>query len=102
MGAGFLEPVYQECLEKELTLQQIPFVAQPELTLQYKGLQLDQTYRPDFICYDKIIVEIKAVSALAPAHEAQIMNYLRATRMKLGLLVNFGSCPKVAIKRFAR
>jgi len=67
MGPGFLEPVYQECLEREMAIQQIPFVAQPELTLQYKGQQLDQTYKPDFICYDKIIVEIKAVSALSPA-----------------------------------
>jgi len=102
MGAGFLEPVYQECLERELTLQQIPFAAQPELTLQYKGQQLDQTYKPDFICYNKIIVEIKAVSELSPAHKAQIMNYLKATGMKLGLLVNFGSHPKATIKRFAR
>ena len=79
MGAGFLEPVYQECLEREFAIQQIPFAAQRELMLSYKGQKLQQTYKPDFICYDKIIVEIKAVSALSPAHEAQIMNYLKAT-----------------------
>ena len=102
MGAGFLEPVYQECLEKELILQQIPFVAQPQLTLRYKGQQLEQTYKPDFICYDKIIVEIKAVSEIAPAHAAQILNYLKATGLKLGLLVNFGSYPKATVKRYAK
>ncbi len=100
MGCGFLEAVYQECLEKELRLRGIPFVAQLELELFYKGDILKQKYRPDIICYEKIIVELKAVKQIAPEHEAQIMNYLKATDMKLGLLVNFGAYPKVSITRF--
>jgi len=99
MGCGFLEAVYQECLEKEFGKQGIPFVAQRELVLHYKGDQLEQTYTPDFICFDCIIVEIKAVKELANEHRAQVYNYLKATRMKLGFLVNFGHYPKVEIER---
>ena len=101
IGPGFLEAVYQECLEKEFRRRDIPFAAQPELPLSYKGEPLRQTYRADLVCYDKIIVELKAVKELAPEHAAQVLNYLRATGMKLGLLVNFGSHPKVTIKRLA-
>ncbi|MCO5260745.1 MAG: GxxExxY protein [Crocinitomicaceae bacterium] len=101
MGCGFLEAVYQECLEKELALRGIPFIAQPELSLSYKGEALQQKYKPDIICYDKIIVELKAVKQTAPEHEAQVLNYLNATHFKLGLLVNFGNYPKVFIKRLA-
>jgi GxxExxY protein len=100
MGCGFLEPVYQECLEKELSRRRIPFEGQKELQLFYKGERLRQIYKPDLICYGKIIVELKAVKELAPEHAAQVLNYLKATGMKLGLLVNFCSHPKVAIKRF--
>lgn len=102
MGCGFLEAVYQECLEREFTLQGIPFVAQRELVLKYKGETLAQTYRPDFICYDRIIVELKAVKELANEHRAQIHNYLKATGMELGLLVNFGHYPKAEIERIVR
>jgi len=101
MGCGFLEAVYQECLEKELNKQGIPFVAQQELQLIYKGEPLKQTYKPDLICYGQIIVEIKAVSEIAPEHKAQLINYLKASNLKLGLLINFGSHPKVKIERFA-
>jgi len=101
MGSGFLEAVYQECLEKELRFRNIPFVAQPELQLTYKSETLKQIYKPDIICYGKIIVELKAVKQTAPEHEAQIINYLKATNMKLGMLVNFGAHPKVSISRFA-
>lgn len=101
LGSGFLEAVYQEALAQEFRLQNIPFAEQCELKLQYKNIPLHQTYKPDFICFDKIIVEIKAVSALAPEHEAQLLNYLKITKMRLGLLVNFGHYPKVEIKRFA-
>ncbi len=101
MGCGFLEAVYQECLEKELFARNIPFIAQPELKLWYKGERLNQRYKPDIICYDKIIVELKAVKQIAPEHEAQLINYLKATEMKLGLLINFGTYPKVMIKRLA-
>lgn len=100
MGCGFLEAVYQECLEKEFVLRNIPFVSQKDLTLSYKGQALKQTYKPDFICYGKIIVEIKALSATTGEHKAQVLNYLKATREMLGLLVNFGCYPKATIERF--
>jgi GxxExxY protein len=99
MGSGFLESVYQECLEREFKRQAIPFVAQGELKLTYKGEPLVQVYKPDSICFGQIIVELKAVKELAPEHRAQVLNYLKATRLKLGLLVNFGSYPKVEIER---
>ena len=99
MGCGFLEAVYQECLEKEFSRQGIPFVAQQELILHFKGDRLKQTYAPDFICFDCIIVEIKAVKDLANEHRAQVFNYLKSTKMKLSFLVNFGHYPKVEIER---
>jgi GxxExxY protein len=99
MGCGFLEAVYQECLAKEMHLKQIPFVAQQELVLQYKGEPLEQKYKPDFICFDRIIVELKAVKELTAEHRAQIHNYLKATGLEVGLLVNFGHSPKVEIER---
>jgi GxxExxY protein len=99
MGCGFLEPIYQECLERELRLRNIPFTAQTELKLNYKGQLLQQTYKPDFICYGQIIVEIKAVREIAPEHKAQVINYLKATGMKLGILVNFGAYPKATALR---
>jgi len=101
MGCGFLESVYQECLEKELGKRGISFVAQQELQLTYKGEPLQQTYRPDLICYGQIIVELKAVKDIAPEHKAQVINYLKATGIKLGLLVNFGTYPKASITRLA-
>jgi GxxExxY protein len=99
MGAGFLEAVYQECLAIEFKARAIPFVALPPLALSYKGVPLRQRYQPDFVCFDKIIVELKAVREPAPEHRAQVLNYLRATGLKLGLLVNFGSAPKARIER---
>ena len=101
MGCGFLEVVYQECLERELAIREIPFTSQVELALRYKGEALRQTYKPDFICFGKIILELKAVKEIAPEHKAQVMNYLKASSMKLGLLVNFGTYPQVAITRLA-
>jgi GxxExxY protein len=98
-GCGFLEPVYQECMEMELRLQGIPFVAQKPLPLEYKGLPLRTRYEPDFICWEKIIVELKAVTELADEHRAQVQNFLKATGLKLGLLVNFGHYPKAQIER---
>ena len=99
MGCGFLEAVYQECLEKELTLRGIPFVSQKELTLRYKGMKLDHKYKPDLICFDKIILELKAAKDIAPEHEAQTFNYLKVTGMHLALIVNFGHFPQVQIER---
>ena len=101
MGCGFLEAVYQECLEIELTRRGVPFDRHVELPLAYKGSSLRQTYIPDLICYGKIIVELKAVKDLAPEHQAQLLNYLKATNLELGLLVNFGAYPKVQIVRMA-
>ena len=85
----------------ELTDQRIPFVQHPSLRLTYKNRPLKQTYTPDFVCFDKIVVEIKAVSALTDEHRAQVHNYLRATGHRLGLLVNFGHFPKVEYERIA-
>ena len=98
MGCGFLEAVYQECLEEEFRRRGIPFTAQDELQLRYKGTALRQFYKTDFICYEKIILELKAVKVLAPEHDAQVLNYLKATGIRLGLLINFGSYPKATIK----
>jgi len=101
-GCGFVEPVYQECLGIEFRLRNLPALPQPRLILDYKGHQLSCEYIPDFICYGKIIVELKAVSRLVDEHRAQVHNYLKATGFKLGLLVNFGHYPKVELERFVR
>ena len=98
-GSGFLEDVYQESLELELDMQGISFQAQLPLNLTYKGRPLKTTYKPDFLRYGEIIVEIKAVKRPDDIHRAQVLNYLKATNKKLGLLVNFKSYPKVTIER---
>ena len=98
-GCGFLEPVYHECLEFEQEFQRIRFLSKPSQTLQFRGRTLIQTFSPDLICYDKIILEIKAVSELCDEHRAQVLNYLSATSFKLGLLVNFGHCPGMQYER---
>ena len=99
LGIGFLEAVYQEALELELATRGIPFEAQSEITIAYKGTMLRQKYRADIVCFNKIIVELKAVKQVLPEHAAQLQNYLRATGMKLGLIVNFSHHPGVEIKR---
>jgi len=99
MGCGFLEAVYQECLKIEFENQAIVFRSQAELALLYKGRKLTQVYVPDFVCWEKIIVELKAVKALDDVHRAQVHNYLKATGYRLGLLVNFGHYPKVEYER---
>ena len=101
MGCGYLETVYQECLEYEFMNRKIPFVSQQGITVYYKDKPLKQKFVPDFICYDKIIIEIKAVQTLAPGHNAQVLNYLKTTSLDLGLLINFGSYPKTEIVRIA-
>ena len=98
-GCGFLEPVYHECLEIEFESQGIPFLSKPPQTLQYRGRTLVQTFSPDFICYEKIIVELKALSALVDEHRAQVLNYLSATGCELALLVNFGHYPRLEYER---
>ena len=99
MGHGFLEAVYQECLELEFSKEKIPYNAQHILTLNYSGTELKQHYIPDFICYDHIIIELKAAKKLEAKHEAQLFNYLKATKLKIGILVNFGTFPKLEYKR---
>jgi GxxExxY protein len=99
MGCGFLEAVYQECLTLEFKGQGIPFREQAELKIEYKDMKLRQTYKPDFICYDKIILELKSLSALNNEHEAQLFNYLKASGYRVGLLANFGHYPKLEYKR---
>lgn len=99
MGSGFLESVYQVCLRKEFTSRNIPFFEQPKIQLSYKGEMLPLNFSPDFVCYEKIIVELKSVSELTNEHRAQLHNYLRIAGMRLGLLVNFNHTPKVVIER---
>jgi GxxExxY protein len=98
-GCGFLEPVYHECLEIEFEFNRIPFLSKPPQTLQYRRRTLVQRFSPDFLCDDKIILEIKAVSALTDEHRAQLLKYLSATGCKLGLLVNLGHYPRLEYER---
>ena len=93
LGHGFLEAVYQEALEIEFQRQGIPYEREKELKITYDGVELKQSYRADFVCYGKIIVELKALSNLEDTHRSQVHNYLHATGYKLGLLLNFG-CSK--------
>ena len=101
MGAGFLEAVYQECLGLEFASRGLPFAAVPPLKLTYKGVELRQRYVPDFICFDAIVVELKSVRELAGEHRAQVLNYLKATKMRLGLLVNLPPGGKAQVERIA-
>lgn len=98
-GCGFLEPVYQECLEYELGLQEIPSQSQPSLQLSYKGHPLKHTYEPDFICFESVVVEIKAVKKICDEHRAQLLNYINTTGLEVALLVNFGHYPKLEYER---
>ena len=100
MGPGFLESVYQECLSLEFSERGIPFIEQPLLKLNYKTKLLKQEYRPDFLCFNEHLLEIKSVNCLTADHRAQTINYLKATGKKLALLVNFGHHPKLESERF--
>ena len=101
-GCGFVEAVYQECLEMEFALQGILFVPQPRLELEYKGRKLRSEFQPDFICYSQVVVELKALRELTDEHRAQVHNDLKATGHRVGLLVNFGHHPGVEIERIIR
>lgn len=101
LGTGFLEAVYQEALEYELNLRKIPFLSQVELKIHYKDITLKQTYKPDFVIDNRMIVEIKSEKALTQIDEAQLHNYLNVTGMKLGLLLNFRKA-KLEIKRIIK
>lgn len=98
LGVGFLEGVYQDALAIEFRAREIPFAAQAPLAVFYKGHKLSKEYVPDFICYDQVIVEIKALKQLTSIEEAQLLNYLKAARKPVGILINFGS-PKMEWKR---
>ena len=102
MGCGFLEAVYQECLGIEFGLQSIPFQPQLELPLRYKQHELSQKYQPDFVCFDKIVLEIKSVTAITDRHRAQVHNYLCATGYRLGIIANFNHHPKLEWERIIR
>lgn len=101
-GCGFHEPVYQECLSIELEHCRIPAIAQPGLSLEYRGRVLAQKYVADFVCHGKIVVELKAVAEITDEHRAQVLNYLKAGSFELGLLVNFGHYPKLQYERMAK
>ena len=90
LGSGFLEAVYQEALSIEFDNQGIPYEREKLLPVIYKGRQLEKEYYADFVCFEKIILELKSVSILTTAHKAQVINYLRASNNQIGLLVNFG------------
>ena len=100
LGSGFLEAVYQEALEKEFRDREIPFKSQPPVQIMYKGELLNKTYQPDFICFGNVLVEIKALSILSGTEESQIINYLKATGLETGLLINFGN-KSLEYRRFA-
>ncbi len=100
LGFGFLEAVYQEAMELELTQRGVPFDRQMSLPISYKGQRLKKEYVADLICYGRIIVELKALEHLSGREEAQLLNYLKATSYPLGLLINFGNSPKLEWKRF--
>lgn len=98
LGCGFLEAVYQEALAIEFQKQNIAFVKEERLYIYYKGIQLEKYYQADFVCFDKIIIELKALSALTTVHDSVMINYLKATHCKVGLLANFGE-PSLKYKR---
>ena len=101
IGPGFDEAIYQECLEIELEAQSIPFLVQPEFQMEYKGRRLKKSFRPDLLCFGELVVELKALERLASREESQLLNYLKSSRKPVGLVVNFGSFPKLEWKRMA-
>lgn len=100
LGVGFLEPVYQEALAIEFQERKIPYSREQRLKIYYKGIALEKKSRPDFVCFDQIIVELKSQFRLTPVEEGQIINYLKITNMHVGLLMNFGARPKLEWKRY--
>lgn len=101
LGCGFLEAVYQEALELEFQFRKIPYRRECKLDIFYKEQLLNKYYAADFICFDKIIVELKALSGLTSEHESQLLNYMKATKLKVGLLINFGK-QSLEYKRMVR
>ncbi|MBI3538378.1 MAG: GxxExxY protein [Chloroflexi bacterium] len=102
LGPGFLEAVYQEAMEIELGLRGIPFVAQQPLKIFYKGSPLKKEYEPDLLCYNKLVVDLKAMDKIGGKEKSQILNYLKVTGFRVGLVINFGSVGKLEWERFIR
>jgi GxxExxY protein len=100
LGRGFLEPVYQEALDIEFRRRRIPFEAQEEIVIYYKGEPLKKKYEADFICYGKIVIELKALEGLGGREVGQLLNYMKATKFKVGLLINFGSPVGLELRRY--
>ncbi|MGD9588417.1 MAG: GxxExxY protein [Pyrinomonadaceae bacterium] len=99
-GTGYLEPVYQEALAIEFTDRGIPFEREHRLSIYYKDVKLEKWYAPDFVCFGQIILELKVMSKLSKIEIAQLLNYLKITKMRLGILANFGSTPRLEWNRF--
>ena len=102
LGPGLLESVYQEAMKLELSARSVPFEAEKPISIEYKGQRLSQKYFADLVCFEQIIVELKALSRLSGSEQAQVLNYLKATGFKVGVLINFGSRGKLEWKRFVR
>lgn len=102
LGNGFLEAVYQEALGLEFELRQVPFKAQAALNILYKGHPLRQCYIPDFIVYEQVIVELKAIKTIGPNEEAQLLNYLKSSNLRVGVMLNFGSIRKLEWRRMVK
>ncbi|MHB8382486.1 MAG: GxxExxY protein [Candidatus Binataceae bacterium] len=99
LGNGFLEPIYQQAMALELEARAIPFRREVEIIVRYKGRELDSTYRADFVCFDEVVVELKALARFGGTEHSQVINYLKATGFKVGLLLNFGT-PSLEYRRF--
>jgi GxxExxY protein len=99
LGSGFLEAVYQEALQIELELRDIPYVAQKPLPVTYKGRRLEKGYYADFVCYEQVVVELKALAQLSSSDEAHAINYLKATGLKVALVLSFGAPARMQWKR---
>ena len=100
LGRGFLEPVYQEAIEIELKHRRIPFQAKKSISIRYREFLLNKKYEPDLVCFNQVIVELKALDWLSRSEECQLLNYMRATSNRVGVLINFGSSPRLEWKRY--
>lgn len=100
-GNGFTEPIYHDCLEVEFEYQRIPAIREPKVEIEHRGRVISSHLEPDFVCFGKIIVELKSVKQLIDEHRSQVLNYLNATGFSLALLVNFGSHPNLEYERLA-
>ena len=100
LGSGYSEPIYQECLSVLCTEKAIPWEREKLLKMRFHGVELEKTYKADFVCYDDIIVELKAVSEVLKEHRAQLFNYMRITNIKYGILINFGEPQRLHAEKY--